>query len=167
MKETTRQSFNTRKLTISALVIALYIVAMASTASISFGAYQIRIATSLYALSYLFPFLVLPLGLANAFSNFLLGGLGPIDVIGGLVIGILVSGSIVFIRRFALPRWLIAIPIIFLIGLGIPSYLSALLGVPYWALVTNLVIGQIIPGILGVLLVQALEKPLKARKVIL
>ncbi|MFC6464870.1 QueT transporter family protein [Marinilactibacillus sp. GCM10026970] len=167
MKETTQQSFNTRKLTISALVIALYIVAMASTASISFGAYQIRIATSLYALSYLFPFLVLPLGLANALSNFLLGGLGPIDVIGGLVIGILVSGSIVLIKRFALPRWSIALPIIFLIGLGIPSYLNFLLGVPYWALVVNLVIGQIIPGILGVLLVQALEKPLKARKVIL
>ena len=49
-----------QKLTFSAMVMALYIVILYFTQSFSFGAYQIRIATSLYALSYLFPFLVLP-----------------------------------------------------------------------------------------------------------
>ena len=48
-----------QKLTFSAMVMALYIVILYFTQSFSFGAYQIRIATSLYALSYLFPFLVL------------------------------------------------------------------------------------------------------------
>ncbi len=166
MKETSIQSYNTRKLTISALVIALYVVVMATTSSFSFGAYQIRIATSLYALSYLFPFLVFPLGLANALSNFFFGGLGPIDVLGGFIIGILVSGSIALIKKFNLPRWLIALPIIFVIGFGVPSYLNVLLGVPYWVLVINLIIGQIIPGVFGVILANALEKPLKSRKVI-
>ena len=42
----------TRKLTISAMVVALYIVVLYVTQSVSFGAYQIRIATSLYALDY-------------------------------------------------------------------------------------------------------------------
>ena len=50
-----------QKLTFSAMVIALYVVILSFTQSFSFGAYQIRIATSLYALSYLFPFLVIPL----------------------------------------------------------------------------------------------------------
>ena len=56
---------NVRKLTTSGIVIALYVVILFMTQSFSFGAYQIRIVTSLYALSYLFPFLVIPLGLAN------------------------------------------------------------------------------------------------------
>ena len=63
---------NIQKLTISAMVVALYIVVLYLTQSISFGAYQIRIATSLYALSYLFPFLVVPMGIANLISNFFL-----------------------------------------------------------------------------------------------
>lgn len=85
MKETALKSNKTLKLTISALTIALYVVVMATTSTFSFGAYQIRIATSLYALSYLFPFLVFPLGLANALSNFFFGVLGPIDVLGGFI----------------------------------------------------------------------------------
>lgn len=46
----------TRKLTISALCIALYVVIMIYTQSFAFGQYQIRIATSLYGLSAIFPF---------------------------------------------------------------------------------------------------------------
>ena len=56
---------STRKLTISAMVVALYIVVLYVTQSVSFGAYQIRIATSLYALAYAFPFLVIPMGIGN------------------------------------------------------------------------------------------------------
>ena len=47
-----------QKLTVSAMVMALYVVVLYFTQSFSFGAYQIRIATALYALAYLFPFLV-------------------------------------------------------------------------------------------------------------
>ena len=70
---------NVRKLTTSGIVIALYVVILFMTQSFSFGAYQIRIVTSLYALSYLFPFLVIPLGLANFIAN-MLGGFGIIDM---------------------------------------------------------------------------------------
>ena len=65
-----------QKMTFSAMVMAMYIVILYFTQSFSFGAYQIRIATALYALAYLFPFLVLPLGLANFISNMLFGGFG-------------------------------------------------------------------------------------------
>ena len=74
-----------QKMTFSAMVMAMYIVILYFTQSFSFGAYQIRIATALYALAYLFPFLVLPLGLANFISNMLFGGFGIIDMLGGLV----------------------------------------------------------------------------------
>ena len=40
---------NVRKLTTSGIVIALYVVILFMTQSFSFGAYQIRIVTSLYA----------------------------------------------------------------------------------------------------------------------
>mgnify|MGYP000198131161 FL=1 len=43
---------NVRKLTTSGIVIALYVIILFMTQSFSFGAYQIRIVTSLYALSY-------------------------------------------------------------------------------------------------------------------
>ena len=56
------------------VILAIYVVLMYFSQSFVFGPYQVRIATSLYALAYLYPYLVLPLGLANGLSNLLLGG---------------------------------------------------------------------------------------------
>ena len=89
---------NVRKLTTSGIVIALYVVILFMTQSFSFGAYQIRIVTSLYALSYLFPFLVIPLGLANFIAN-MLGGFGIIDMVGGFIVGIVTSGIVMLIKN--------------------------------------------------------------------
>ena len=90
-----------QKLTLSAMVIALYVTVLYFTQSFSFGAYQIRIATALYALSYLFPFLVLPFGLANFIANMLFGGLGILDMCGGFLVGVVTAGT-VFLSRFRL-----------------------------------------------------------------
>ncbi len=79
----TKNLSNTQKLTISAMIMAMYVIVMYITRGFAFGAYQIRLATSLYALSYLFPFLVLPLGLSNCLTNLLFGGMGPLDIVGG------------------------------------------------------------------------------------
>ena len=149
-----------RKVAISGIFMARYIALMFLTQSFSFGQYQIRIATSLYAFASLFPFLILPSGLANALSNTLMGGLGIADIIGGLVVGLLTSSSIVLIRKFNLPRFLIIFPIILIPGLGVPLYLHILLDLPYWVLASSVLIGQIVPAIVGYLLVLALEKRL-------
>ena len=93
---------NVRKLTTSGIVIALYVIILFMTQSFSFGAYQIRIVTSLYALSYLFPFLVIPLGLANFIAN-MLGGFGIIDMVGGFIVGIVTSGIVMLIIKRG--RW--------------------------------------------------------------
>ena len=149
-----------QKLTVSAMVMALYVVVLYFKQSFSFGAYQIRIATALYALAYLFPFLVLPLGFANFIANFLFGGLGLLDWFGGCFVGIIVTAIIVLIRRKGWSRWLMILPIILVPGLGVPSYLSYLLHVPYSVLATSLCIGQSVPAVCGVVLVNVLQRAL-------
>lgn len=149
-----------KKLTVSALVIALYIIIMFTTQGFAFGQYQIRIATSLYSLSYIFPFLILPLGISNFLSNTLMGGLGPLDMIGGALAGILTSGAVYSVRKFKLDEWLVALPIILIPGLLVPVWLSYLLKLPYAFLAMSICIGQVIPGIVGVLIVKQLKKML-------
>ena len=123
----------TQKLTISAICIALYLVVMLCTQSFAFGQYQVRIATALYGLSYIFPFLVVPFGIAT-------------------------SGVIAMGRRYGLGCWIVAVAVTLLPGLGVPVWLSRLLHIPYVVLVASLLVGQFISGITGMLLVRALEK---------
>ena len=147
-----------QKLTFSAMVMALYIVVLCLTSSFSFGAYQIRIATSLYALAYLFPFLVVPLGLANLLSNMLFGGFGVADMLGGFLVGVTTAACIVLIRRKNWNRMLIAVPIVLVPGLGVATYLSYILAIPYPLMALNLCVGQLIPSVAGVALVKLLER---------
>lgn len=146
---------NNKKITISGLVVAMYVVIMYMTQGFAFGQYQIRIATALYSLAYIYPFLSLPLAIANSFSNVLMGGLGIIDIVGGFVVGFVVSKLIVFIKYKSLDKKLIALPIIS-IGLIVPIWLSIILELPYYLLAINIIIGQIPPAILGVVLLENL-----------
>ncbi|MBK5246822.1 MAG: QueT transporter family protein [Peptostreptococcaceae bacterium] len=147
-----------KKITISGLIIAAYVVVMFLTQSFAFGQYQIRIATSIYAFASIFPFLIIPLGLANLISNTLMGGLGLPDMIGGFIVGILTSLSCFYLRKINL--YLVALPILIIPSILVPIWLSYLIHVPYWILLISIGIGQILPSILGVLIVKYLEKPL-------
>ena len=147
----------TTALTFSAIIMAMYIVIMYTTQSFAFGAYQIRVATCLYALAYLFPFLIVPLGLANSLSN-VLGGLGILDIVGGFAVGIAAAGCAGLIRAFNLPKELVIPVIILAPGLIVPLWLSPITGIPYWPLVLSLCIGQTVPAVLGYLLIRLLPK---------
>lgn len=149
---------STRRMTIASMVIAIYIVVLYLTQGISFGAYQIRIATALYALAYLYPFLVIPLGIANLIANFLFGGLGPLDMFGGCFVGMATTWLIVQIRQHDWNVWLTILPIWFVPSLVVSLWLSYLLQLPYTALVVNLSVGQLVPAICGVFLIQALGR---------
>ena len=153
-----REYTGTKKLAIGAVCIALYLTVMFFTQSFAFGQYQIRIATSLYGLSYLFPFLVVPFGIANVISNLLMGGLGPIDAIGGFIMGVLTSGVIAAGRRYGMGTWIVAVSVTLLPGLGVPVWLSYLLNIPYPVLVVSLLFGQFVSGVVGMMLINALEK---------
>lgn len=149
---------NVKKITISGIVIALYVVIMFFTQGVAFGQYQIRLATSLYALAAIHPFLIIPLGIANFLSNTLMGGLGPLDMFGGLIAGILTASSCYLLRKINIT--LVAIPVLLIPSLLVPIWLSYLLNLAYGALVLSVGIGQILPSIIGILLVKYLEKPL-------
>ena len=148
----------TQKLTFSAMYIAMYIVIMALTQSFAFGQYQIRIATTLYALAYFNPFLIIPAGLANLMSNLFFGGLGIIDMLGGTLVGIITASLVYAVRKYNPPKWCLILPIIFIPGIVVPIYLSQLLAIPFLPLVVSLCIGQSVPAFVGYFLVQALEK---------
>lgn len=152
------QENRSRKIAISGLVIALYIVIMYMTQGFAFGQYQMRIATSLYALAAVYPFLIVPLGLANFLSNTIMGGLGLFDMIGGFGVGILTAYCCWLARKVAVP--LTAVPVLLIPSLIVPIWLSVILQVPYWALVLSVGVGQILPAVIGVLLVRFFEKPL-------
>lgn len=152
-----KQIGRTKALTLSGIVIAMYCTVMYATQSFAFGAYQIRIATSLYSLSYLFPFLIIPLGLANFLSNFL-GGLGILDILGGSLVGIITSAGVYLIRKYRLPMLLIIPVIVAGPGLLVPLWLSPITGLPYAALAASLCLGQLPPAILGYILVKILSK---------
>ncbi|MBE6081216.1 MULTISPECIES: QueT transporter family protein [Tissierellales] len=152
---------NTQKIAISGVFMALYIVLMYFTQNFAFGQYQIRIATSLYAFAGVYPFLILPMGIGNMVSNMIMGGLGIFDIIGGLIVGIVTTSGIYMIKRFNLNDWFIALPIIFGPGLIVPIWLSFILNVPYKILAVSLCTGQVIPSIVGVIMVKEFKKRLK------
>ena len=153
-----RKPNTTQKIAISGIVMALYIVVMVLTQSFSFLQYQVRIATAIYAVAYLFEFLVVPLGLSNLLANMVLGGLGVFDIVGGGIVGLLTAGCCALLGKKHAPTWTVLFPIALIPALGVPAYLSGLLGVPYWTLVASLLVGQTIAGVAGWLLVNALKK---------
>lgn len=149
---------NNRKLAISSMVVALYVVVMMCTQSFAFGQYQVRIATALYGLSALFPFLVVPMGVANVLSNTLMGGLGMLDIIGGFLVGILTTSLIVFGKKQGWGNWIVWVAVTFVPGLCVPIWLSYILNIPYLILASSVLIGQCISGLAGMALISALEK---------
>ncbi len=138
--------------------MAIYIVVMYITQSFAFGQYQIRVATAIYGVAYLFPFLVIPLGLSNALANMVMGGLGIFDILGGGLVGLATAGACALIGKKKLSAWWVAVPITLIPALGVSLWLSSILGVPYWTLAASLLVGQAVAGLIGALLVQALKK---------
>lgn len=149
---------NIRKLTFSAMVVAGYVVIIYFTQGFSFGVFQIRVANSLYALAYVYPFLWFPLGIANVIANLLCGGLGFIDILGGGIVGSVTTWVVGILGKRQWNVWLIIIPIIIIPACVVSLWLSMILQMPYLVLVINLCIGQIIPAFLGVILVKKMVK---------
>ena len=147
----------TQKIAVSGAVMALYIVVMYLTQSFAFGQYQVRIATAIYASAYLFPFLVVPLGLSNLLSNMIMGGLGFFDIVGGGLVGLLTAGCCALLGKRRITEWSVVLPITLIPALGVSTWLSQLLGIPYWGLAASLLVGQFIAGVAGALLVRALK----------
>ena len=153
-----KQFNSTQRLTISAISIAMYLALMIGTQGFAFGQYQVRIATALYGLSAIFPFTIPAFSLANFVSNTVMGGFGLVDSIGGAIVGLLTTGLIVLAKRQGLGNWVLIPIITFVPGLIVPIWLTYFLPVPYWVLVSSLVVGQFVCGVVSYFLINALEK---------
>ena len=148
----------TKKLTISGLCLAMYIVIMMMTQGFAFGQYQVRIATALYGLAALFPFSVLAFGIGNLVSNLLMGGLGPIDAIGGCLVGLMTAGGIAYAKKRGVGNWIV-IPFITLVpSLVVPLWLAPILNLPYGLLVSSLLVGQSISAVVSFFIVNGLDR---------
>lgn len=150
----------TYKLTFSGLVIALYIVIMYFTQAIAFGQYQVRLATGLYGLSYSFPFLCIPLGLANMLSNCILGG-NIINGCFGFWAGVITTKSICLLKKVTKKKSVLVLPIAIIPSLLIPIWLSYTLNVSYYILFFSLLIGQTITAYTSGVIVMKIGELLK------
>ena len=83
---------------------------------------------------------MVPLALANMLSNLLMGGLGVFDIVGGFLIGLITSGSIVLLKKATDRAVLLVLPP----AIIVPIWLSIILKVPYFVLVLSLLVGQVI-----------------------
>ena len=162
-----KQFNNTQRLTISAISIAMYLALMIGTQGFAFGQYQVRIATALYGLSAIFPFTIPAFSIANFVSNTVMGGFGLVDSIGGAIVGLLTTGLIVLAKRQGLGNWVLSPIITFVPGLIVPIWLTYFLPVPYWVLVSSLVVGQFVCGVVSYFLINALEKVVYKNKEVL
>lgn len=162
-----KQFNNTQRLTISAISIAMYLALMIGTQGFAFGQYQVRIATALYGLSAIFPFTIPAFSIANFVSNTVMGGFGLVDAIGGAIVGLLTTGLIVLAKRQGLGNWVLIPIITFVPGLIVPIWLTYFLPVPYWVLVSSLVVGQFVCGVVSYFLINALEKVVYKNKEVL
>lgn len=133
----------TKQITFSALVVAIYITFMYLTQFCSFGQHQIRFATGLYSLAYYFPFLCLPLGIANMLSNILFGG----DIINGLLgffAGTITALIISFMRKITKKKVVVVIPIVICPSIIMSIWISYIVGAPYYIILVSLCLGQTI-----------------------
>ncbi len=162
-----KQFNNTQRLTISAISIAMYLALMIGTQGFAFGQYQVRIATAPYGLSAIFPFTIPAFSIANFVSNTVMGGFGLVDSIGGAIVGLLTTGLIVLAKRQGLGNWVLIPIITFVPGLIVPIWLTYFLPVPYWVLVSSLVVGQFVCGVVSYFLINALEKVVYKNKEVL
>lgn len=149
---------NINKLTLSGLVIAFYIVFMYCTQFISFGQYQIRFVTGLYGLAYEFPFLCVPLGIANMLSNILFAG----DIVNGLfgfIAGLATTEAICLLKKYTTNKLLLVFPIAAIPSFIVPIWLSVSLNISYFLLVLSLLVGQTISAYTcGIVIIKLSER---------
>jgi uncharacterized membrane protein len=146
-----------RKTAFAGVVAALYIGLVQLTIPTSFGLLQFRAAEALTLLPFLFPAAIPGLFVGCFISNFLFGGLGPVD----WIFGSLATLTAAIVTSRCKNRWLAALPPIVINAVVVGAYLSLMFEsaayIPFGILTVG--IGQIAVCYgLGVPLTYALEK---------
>ncbi len=131
---------NTKKISRTAILAAVYFVITVGLSPISYGAVQVRLAEALTLLPFYFgPWAAVSLWIGVAFAN-ALGPLGIVDIIGGSLIT-LIAG---FLTASSPNRWVGAIWPVLLNALGVAAILSYVLNLPYWPTALSVGAGQFV-----------------------
>lgn len=147
-----------KRLTASGITIAIYIDLMYLTQFLSLGQIRIRVADCIYALCHVYPFLIVPLGVANFIGYLFFGGFGPVDMIGWTLVGTITAAGVRIIRILQLNKWFTVIPVIMIPGFFAPVWLSYLLHIPYIILALGILAGQSVPAVAGVVLLKKIVR---------
>ncbi|MDR5684200.1 MAG: QueT transporter family protein [Armatimonadota bacterium] len=127
-----------RTLTRAAVIAAAYAAITVSLGDLGYGPVQVRVSEALAVLPFLDPVggtLGVTVGvlLANV-----LGPYGLPDIVGGTLLTLTAA---LLTARMPKP-WLAPLPPVVVNAVGVPLYLTALLGIPYWPTVGAVLAGQ-------------------------
>jgi uncharacterized membrane protein len=160
-----RIEWNTRSLSLAAVLAALYAAYVFYFAVTSFGPLQVRVVDALLPLSILFgPPAIIGVTIGCFIGNFLGSPFGPVDIIGGPVANFVAATlAWVITRRKFQGSWLLAVGVeIAAVTLIVGSYLIALTaspGVPIWVGWVEFLGSEVLAiGILGYPLLQGVAR---------
>ncbi|MEM2094941.1 MAG: QueT transporter family protein [Candidatus Bathyarchaeia archaeon] len=149
----------TKKVVLTAIVTALYAIAVIALAPISFLLFQVRVADALIPLSTIFGMpAVLGVTIGNIIAN-TYGGLGYIDVVGGSAANFIAAylGWKVGSRRFTGSLFVATVVQNIVVSSIVGSYLAVLFGVPLEVGFFGVLLGSIISiNMLGYMLILAI-----------
>ena len=100
--------FETRDITMAAMIGGLYAALTILLAPWSYGPVQVRLAESLTVLPFIFPQAIPGLFAGCMIAN-IWGGYGPLDIFGGSAITLVAGIATYYLRRFG-KLWLAPIP---------------------------------------------------------
>ncbi len=139
------------------IIAALYVILVYFFRPISFGPGQIRVAEALAVLPFFEAAAVPGLFVGCFLANFL-GGMGVYDIVGGSTITLAAAYLTYRASRIHFGM----LPPVLLNAFGVSAYLTYISGIPYWALVGQIVFGQAVAvgglgGLLAITLVRTRE----------
>lgn len=151
----------TKKLVLSGVIAAVYVVITVVFQPISFGPMQLRVSEALTILPFIEPLFIPGLYVGVLVSN-LIAGLGAWDIWFGSFLTLIAA-----ILTWKMPnKYLAALPPILVNAFGVSAYVAPLYEVPYWPTVLSIGVGQaIVLYLLGIPLLKIFEKYYKGKNI--
>ncbi len=152
---------NTRKLTLIAVVAALYVTLTISLGALAYGPIQFRVAEILNLLALIHPIYIFAVGLGCAISNFYMYGL--IDVVVGSISTMIAMALVYKFRKHTFIASLFPTIMIFPIAVE----LNYLIGAPLWETFFTIAISEfIIVTVIGIPVYNVIKKNKKLMEIL-
>lgn len=150
---------NARQIAVAGIIAAAYFVITITPgiSAISYGPVQFRLAEALTVLPFLYPGAIAGLFVGCFLANYF-GPVGTHDVIFGSLLTLWAAWFTYILRKTERP-YLAPLPPILINAFGVSAYLHYFFDVPYWILVGQIGLGQLVVCYgLGYPLLKVLQK---------